>query len=131
MAGTYVDMQTRIADDLVDTAVTTAQIKAAIQHSFGQFAEPTMLLASFTTLFLIGWILADSRMRTQSLWLPIGLHSGWIFTSVFFNKIAQRETLALPWLGKSLLIGIVPLGVGLLTWLLVIQWSKHARSRDH
>ena len=103
----------------------------SLAHSFGQFTEPTMLLASFTTLFLIGWILADSRMRTQSLWLPIGLHSGWIFTSVFFNKIAQRETLALPWLGKSLLIGIVPLGVGLLTWLLVIQWSKYARSCDH
>ena len=103
----------------------------SLANSFGQFTEPKMLLAGFTTLFLIGWILADARLRTRSLWLPIGLHSGWIFTSGFFNKIAQRETLALPWLGKSLLIGIVPLGVGLLTWLLVISWLKHAPARDH
>ncbi len=37
MAGTYVDMQTRIADDLVDTAVTTAQIKTAILTAIADY----------------------------------------------------------------------------------------------
>ncbi|MEP7015710.1 MAG: CPBP family glutamic-type intramembrane protease [Verrucomicrobiota bacterium] len=99
----------------------------SIAHSFAQFADPMFVLAAFTTLFLIGWILADARVRTRSLWLPIGLHSGWIFANGAFNAMARREVLALPWLGKNLLVGIVPLGVGALTWLLIIFLYERTR----
>jgi membrane protease YdiL (CAAX protease family) len=98
---------------------------SSIVHSFAQFTDPVLVAAAFTTLFLIGWILADTRLRTRSLWLPIGLHAGWIFANGMFNRIARREMLILPWLGKNLLIGIVPLGVCLLTWLLVWFWLKY------
>jgi len=97
----------------------------SIAHSFSQFAEPLLVAAAFTTLFLIGWILADARLQARSLWLPIGLHAGWIFGNGSFNRIARREILMLPWLGKNLLVGLVPLGVCLLTWLLVRLWLKH------
>ena len=60
--------------------------------------------------FFIGWILADARVLTRSLWLPIGLHAGWIFGSGAFSRVARQQTLALPWLGKNMLVGIVPLG---------------------
>ena len=53
----------------------------SLGNSFSQFAEPLLVTAGFTTLFLLGWILADARVRTHSLWLPIGLHAGWIFAS--------------------------------------------------
>ena len=33
--------------------------------------------------------LADARLQTRSLWLPIGLHAGWIFSRGAFNKIAR------------------------------------------
>jgi membrane protease YdiL (CAAX protease family) len=102
----------------------------SLAHSFDQFAEPTLLLAAFTTLFLIGVILAHARLRTQSLWLPIGLHAGWIFGSGAFNKIARREILAMPWLGKSLLVGVVPLCVCLISWMLLRVWLKYAGSRE-
>ena len=101
----------------------------ALAHSFDQFAEPMLLLAGFTTLFLLGWILADARLQTQSLWLPIGLHAGWIFAAGAFNKIAQREIVALPWVGKSLQLGLLPLGVGLGTWVLLRAWLRYARER--
>ena len=102
----------------------------SLAHSLDQFAQPMLLLAGFTTLFLLGWILAEARLRTRSLWLPIGLHAGWIFASGALNKIAQRETLALPWLGKSLYVGIVPLGVGLLSWAIMKGWlRRNARER--
>ena len=78
---------------------------------------------------LIGWILADARVLTRSLWLSIGLHAGWIFGSGGFSKIAHREILALPWLGKNLLIGIVPLGVACLTWMLMRGWLKYVGAR--
>ena len=101
----------------------------SITHSFSQFSNPTMVAASFATLFLIGWILADARVVTRSLWLSIGLHAGWIFSSGGFNKIAHREILALPWLGKNLLIGIVPLGVACLTWMLMRGWLRYVDAR--
>ena len=101
----------------------------SIAHAFGQFSDPMLLLAGFTTLFLIGCILADARVRTKSLWCSIGLHSGWILANGIFNKLAHREILALPWLGKNLLVGIVPLGVGLLSWGVLHLWLKYGRER--
>lgn len=99
----------------------------SIAHAFSQFSDPMLVLAGFTTLFLIGWILADSRLRTRSLWLSIGLHAGWIFGNTFFNRIARRQILALPWLGKNLLVGLLPLSVCLVTWALVILWLNRRK----
>ena len=101
----------------------------SIAHSFGQFADPILLAAGFLTLFAIGCILADARLQTSSLWLPIGLHAGWIFANGTFSKAAHRETLALPWLGKDLLVGIVPLILALASWALMRLWVKHADAR--
>ena len=111
------------------TIVTWSSGFNSIAHSFSQFIDPMLVAAGFTTLFLIGWILADARMRTRSLWLAIGLHAGWIFASGAFNKIAHRELIALPWLGKNLLIGIVPLGVACLTWIIMRGWLRYVGAR--
>ena len=97
------------APDQTTTSVEWTSGFVSLAHSFDQFTDPMLVLAGFTTLFLIGLILAHARLRTRSLWLPIGLHAGWILANGVFNKIAHREIVALPWLGKSLLIGIVPL----------------------
>ena len=102
----------------------------SIGHAFVQFNDPLLVAAGFTTLFLIGWILADARLRTRSLWVPIGLHAGWIFTAGAFNKIALRKLIVLPWLGKNLLIGIIPLAVAGLTWMIVRGWLKYVGSRQ-
>jgi membrane protease YdiL (CAAX protease family) len=102
----------------------------SISHSFGQFGDPMLLAAGFLTLFAIGCILADARLQTCSLWLPIGLHAGWIFANGTFSKAAHREALALPWLGKDLLVGIVPLILALATWALMRLWVKHGNSRS-
>jgi membrane protease YdiL (CAAX protease family) len=108
--------------------VTFASGFQSIAHVFVQFTEPMLLLAGFTTLFLVGWILADARIRTASLWLPIGLHAGWILGSGVFGKIARREMLLLPWLGKNLLVGLIPLAVLALTWMIVrIWWRRENR----
>ncbi len=113
-----------------DPVITWTSGLEAVASAFGQFQEPPLVLAGFTTLFLLGWILADARVRTRSLWLPIGLHSGWIFASAIFNKVARREVEALPWLGKNLLIGIAPLAVALISWLLLRAWLKHVETAE-
>ena len=101
----------------------------SIANSFAQFSDPTMLLALFATLFLIGWILADARLRTRSLFLPIGLHSGWILVAGVVGKLTRHSTM-LPWLGTNLLIGLLPLVLGLITWALMIVWLRYA-NRTH
>jgi membrane protease YdiL (CAAX protease family) len=112
------------------SAVTWTSGFVSIAHSLDQFREPLLLLGAFTTLFLIGCILADARIRTRSLALPTGLHSGWIFGAGLFNIMARATQIGLPWIGKNLLIGIVPLSLGLLTWLLVRVWLNHVASRE-
>jgi membrane protease YdiL (CAAX protease family) len=118
------------APDQTTTSVGWTSGFVSLSHSFDQFTEPMLVLAGFSTLFLIGLILAHARLLTRSLWLPIGLHAGWIFANGAFNKMARREIVALPWLGKSLLIGIVPLGVCLVSWLLLGAWRKYAGTRE-
>jgi CAAX protease family protein len=118
------------APDQATTSVAWTSGFISLAHSFDQFTKPMLVLAGFTTLFLIGVILAYARLRTRSLWLPIGLHAGWIFASGAFNKIAHREIVALPWLGKSLLIGIVPLCVCLMSWVLLEGWLRYAGRRE-
>jgi membrane protease YdiL (CAAX protease family) len=114
------------APEQTSTVVTWAAGFNSIVHSFSPFANPMLVGAAFTTLFLIGWIMADARVQTRSLWLPIGLHAGWILANGVFNRVAHHGVAALPWFGKNLLVGIVPLIVGCLTWLLMRGWLRYA-----
>ncbi|MEY2439578.1 MAG: protease family protein [Verrucomicrobiota bacterium] len=117
------------APEGTSTPVTWTSGFASISHSFAQFGDPILVLAAFTTLFVLGWILADARLRTCSLWLPMGLHAGWILGNGVFSKVARRELLLLPWIGKNLLVGIIPLGVACLTWIIVWLWLRHEDAR--
>ena len=102
----------------------------SIANAFWQFGDPMLLAAGFTTLFVIAWILADARLKTRSLWLPIGLHAGWIFANGAFSRAAHREHLALPWIGKNLMVGIAPLIVAVASWALMNGWLNYVRSRQ-
>jgi uncharacterized protein len=100
----------------------------SIGDALAGFGDPMMVLAAFATLFVIGCILADARVLTRSLWLPIGLHAGWIFASGAFGWLARRQMVALPWLGRNLLVGIVPLGLAAITWVLMRLWLRNDRA---
>jgi membrane protease YdiL (CAAX protease family) len=100
----------------------------SIAHAFDGIGEPMMLVSALATLFLIGWVLADARVLTHSLWLSIGLHSGWILASGAFSRLVRQQALALPWIGKNMLVGIIPLGVAALTWIIMRTWLKYDRA---
>jgi membrane protease YdiL (CAAX protease family) len=101
---------------------------SSIAHAFDGIGDPMMLASALATLFFIGWILADARVLTHSLWLPIGLHAGWIFSSGTFSRLARQQTLAFPWIGKNMLVGIVPLGVAVVTWVVMRIWLRYDRA---
>ena len=94
---------------------------ALLPHVFHQFAEPMTVLASFTTIFVLGWVLGCATLRTRSLWMSIGLHAGVVFVKMGFAKFTKREAILLPWVGSELQIGLVPVAVlafgGVLVWL--------------
>src|SRR5438034_11397467 len=119
------------APERTSEIVTWTSGFSSIGHAFNGIADPMMLVSSFATLFLIGCILADARVLTHSLWLSIGLHAGWIFGSGTFSLLVRRQTVVLPWLGNNLLIGIIPLGVAALTWIMMRTWLKYDRAAEN
>jgi membrane protease YdiL (CAAX protease family) len=114
------------APDHTNAAVSWTSGFRSIAHAFSQFADPMMVLSGFATLFLVGLILADARLRTVSLWLPAGLHSGWILVSGIVSKLTKQTHDMLPLLGNNMLTGLLPLGLGIVTWALVVLLFPHA-----
>ena len=103
---------------------------ALVPHTFHQFAEPATLLAGFTTLFALGWLLGDAALRTRSLWMSIGLHAGVVFVKMSFSALTKRKLLLLPWVGRELQIGLVPVAVLLLAWGAVRLWLAYENRHD-
>jgi uncharacterized protein len=101
---------------------------ALIPQVFGQFAEPQLVLAGFITLFVLGMMLAHATLRTRSLWLSIGLHSGLVFGKMGFNKLAKRVVDAMPWFGPDVTIGLGSVLVLLFVWFL--SWYFFLRERS-
>jgi uncharacterized protein len=116
------------APERTSESVTWASGFSSISHAFDQIGDPLILALALATLFFIGCILADARVLTRSLWLSIGLHAGWIFASGTFSRVARQQIPAFPWLGKNLLVGIIPLGIAALTWIIMRTWLKYDRS---
>src|SRR5690606_8411196 len=95
-------------------------------YFFSQFADPYFLLAEFAVLFANGIVLGYTRMATNSLWLGIGLHAGWVFGVKVLSPLTQRtfeRAEMMPWLGDTLRVGamsclvVTVTGIGLWLWL--------------
>jgi membrane protease YdiL (CAAX protease family) len=96
-----------------------------LPHVFHQFTEPMQLLGGFTTILVLALMLGDVTVRTRSLWMAIGLHAGVVFAKMSFSKFTKRDESHMPWVGESLEIGLVPVGVLLLAWLLARLWLRY------
>ena len=106
------------------------QLLQAILMRFQNFE---LVLFEFISLAAIGLILAYSRYATASLWLPIGLHSGWIFAYIFFKRITLRtpeldENLHYL-IGANIKEGLIPLATLALTAFLVVLFVRIFPSR--
>jgi len=76
------------------------------------FKQPGVGLG-FVTLFLAGLTLGVARMRTGALYLPIGIHAGWVFTQKTFQWMTDRTKMQAWW-------GSTDLVEGMLTWPLLV-----------
>jgi membrane protease YdiL (CAAX protease family) len=104
---------------------------------FGHFADPLLVGGGFMTIFVLGLLLADSVVKTRSLWLPIGLHAGTVFGKMGYNKLTKQLTEAPPWFGPELTVGLgsvlTLLFLWFLVWLLFLRRALSPRtfSNDH
>lgn len=101
---------------------------ALIPVIFHKFGEPSLIVAEFTTLFVLGLLLADTTVRTRSLWMGIGFHAGLVFVKMSFSKFTKRADAHLPWIGEELQIGLVPVFALLFGWVLARLWIKYANA---
>lgn len=97
-------------------------------QAFWQFEELRLVFGGFITLFMVGVILGYARTRTRSLWMPVGLHTGWIIAKMGFNKIAHSRGETWPWFGSDLLTGLAPVLAVMAAG--VIVWWRVKASRD-
>jgi membrane protease YdiL (CAAX protease family) len=72
------------------------------------------ILTEFVPMLAVGLALAWARLRSGALWLPIGLHIGWIIALKYFimthHYVAAKKPNEL-WLGiGDLRTGLLPLG---------------------
>ena len=76
-------------------------------------------------------------MRTRSLFLPIGLHAGWIIGQQGLQWLAKFRVkppdALLPWVGQNVVsgavpTGLVPSGILLLTMALAIYYLRYVRT---
>lgn len=109
-------------DAFAQTSITWGSGFVQTLLAMWQFADPKLVAGGFMTLFLVGIILAYARLRTRSLWLPVGLHAGWIIAKMGFTKIAKGNGAGWPWFGADLLTGLAPVLVVLLTGIGVWWW---------
>ena len=104
-------------------------------------APPWPLLGwGFLSLLVAGLILGVAAVRTRSLFLPIGLHAGWIFAQKGLELLAKFNAKSpetfLPWTGPNVVSGAVPTGLVplaflCLTWALVLSRLRHVEKNDH
>lgn len=84
-----------------------------------QYGNADFIFFQFTTLFLVGLVLAIARYLTASLWLPMGLHIGWIFSFELFQQWTTPQVKELaslrPILGQGIHEGLLPIALLLLT----------------
>ena len=88
---------------------------AFLPKCFWQWGDARLVVGGFVTLFLVGLVLGWARMRTRALWLPIGLHAGWVFGLKTFSHVSRHTAPGNFVIGDDLLHGLAPVMAVLLT----------------
>ena len=119
-----------LASTIAPADVTWSSGFALIPEIFGQWKNPMLVAASFSTLLAVGWVLGWAMQRTRSLWLGIGLHAGWVFCVQGFGKFASFAPGKLPWIGADIRIGLAPLVTVIITGAVCRACLGHERRDD-
>ena len=93
-----------------------------LPHLFHAYREPVTLLCGAAPAAALGWLYGYARVRIDSLWMTIGLAWGVAFANRTANLIEASSRQILPWIGRDLVTGLVPLLPVMLAGFLV--WRR-------
>ena len=86
---------------------------AFLEFTAQRLLDGHLILQQFAPLLLVGILLGTTRYLTSSLWLPIGLHAGWVFAFTLFGDLTQAVGERPQWMsliiGENLAQGLLPL----------------------
>lgn len=92
--------------------------------TLSSFPEPALFGWAYLSLLLAGLLLGWAALKTRSLWLPIGIHAGFILGQQGMQWLAKFRAKPadefLPWVGPNLVSGAVPTGLAPTAALLLI-----------
>ena len=98
-----------------------------LPHAFWRFSDPLIVLGGFIAIGILGLLLAHATIRTSSLWLGIGIHSGLVFSKMGLNKVTKRLQDVTPWFGNDITVGLGSILILLVLWSLV--WLLYLRGK--
>jgi membrane protease YdiL (CAAX protease family) len=94
--------------------------------NFGHDLAQPENIGKAANLFLVGLILGGIFLRTGSLWMNAGLHSGWIFGLLLFTGLTQRdEPPRYAWAGGDILSSLTTTVVLVLAGLWLWRFYRH------
>jgi membrane protease YdiL (CAAX protease family) len=102
--------------------------------SLERFLDPAAILPGLVGLFIIGVVLSYALLRTQSLYLSIGLHAGWVFAIKVMSDFSEFSRADLGWAfgAKPKIVSGVVTWVGIALVGVVVHWmtrKKQLRAR--
>ena len=109
--------------------VTWSSGFTGIPKLFWQFGEPALWVGGFLTLVMVGWILGYVTEKTNSLWMAIGLHGGWVFALRVFTLNSRRVGDPTFWFGRDLITGAAPLRLLVVTLGVLVAAFRWSESR--
>jgi membrane protease YdiL (CAAX protease family) len=102
----------------------------AVGAAFGPVVNGSLLGWHGLSLFLIGMILGGVFLRSGSLWIGAGLHSGWIFTLLLLTGLTRPvEPPRVAWLGTGDILS-TPLAPLVLMLLAAWLWRYYPPPSD-
>jgi membrane protease YdiL (CAAX protease family) len=96
-----------------------------LAHTFWRFSDPWIVLGGFIAIGILGLLLAHATIRTSSLWLGIGVHSGLVFSKMGLNKVTKRVQDLAPWFGSDITVGLGSILILLFLWSVI--WLVYLR----
>ena len=99
-------------------------------YTFMPFSEPLEILPGMFGLFLLGIVLSYAFFRTGNLYLPIGLHAGWIFGLKSVRVFGDYTRDDLGWLFGSTdpkIVSGIATWIGMIIVLLLVHWLTRNR----
>ncbi len=85
--------------------------------SLAHIANPSLMLPTFIGLFLLGIVLGEAFLQTGTVYLSIGLHSGFVLGSKLWPKLTSAGEVLPGWLRGY---GSQPLISGIAAWSLAL-----------